>query len=62
MKIINSEELEKLIANVVDKNMQLNPELFDEAAKASLIIQLTVGSTLKVLNELGLISISTPKN
>lgn len=62
MKIINSEELEKLIANVVDKNMQLNPELFDDTAKASLIIQLTVGSTLKVLNELGLISISTPKN
>ena len=62
MKIINSDELEKLIANVVDKNMQLNPELFDDTAKASLIIQLTVGSTLKVLNELGLISISTPKN
>ncbi len=61
MKVINSEELEKLIANVVYKNMQLNPELFDDTAKASLIIQLTIGSTLKVLDELGLISISTPK-
>lgn len=61
MKIINSEELEKLIANVVDKNMQLNPELFDDTAKASLIIQLTVGSTLNVLSELGLITISTPE-
>lgn len=61
MKIINSEELEKLIANVVDKNMKLNSELFDDTAKASLIIQLTVGSTLNVLSELGLISISTPE-
>lgn len=56
---IKDKDLEKLVADTVYENMKLNSELFsNDLVKDSLPIQLTVNSTLSVLQKLGLLNVS----
>ena len=59
MSEIKNADLEKIIADTVFENMKLNPELFiEDLVKDLLPIQLTVGSTIRVLQKLGFIKIT----
>lgn len=57
---MNQKELGILIANTVGKAMENNPNCFgSDLVKESLPLQITVFSTLKVLEQLGVLKLPT---
>lgn len=52
-------DLEKLIAETVVKNMELNPNYFSsDIIKDSIPLQISVASTIQILEKLGLVHFS----